>query len=151
MTAIPEKTCTINDIVEWYQLNEQLTALKNKEMLLRKFVFDSTFTAPTEGTNSSALPDNWVLKGKYVLNRKLDIDALNMIVDDVRAAGIVPENLIKWTPSLEEKEYKRLTDVQRALFDNCLTIKPGSPSLEIVMPKRASKSVGAPVTTSEEV
>lgn len=140
MTEIPAKTCTIEEISEWYQVNEQLAALKNKEMLLRKHIFDAKFPDPVEGTNNAELPDGWLLKAKYGLNRNLDIDALNQMATSLREAGIVPEKLVKWKPELELKEYKTLSAEQRTMFDHCLLIKPGTPSLEIVMPKRAPKN-----------
>jgi hypothetical protein len=36
-----------------------------------------------------------------------------------------------------------LNEDQRKMFDMCLIVKPGTPSLEIVLPKRASKAVHA--------
>ena len=34
------------------------------------------------------------------------------------------------------KEYRELTAEQTQLFDQCLIVKPGSPALEIVLPKK---------------
>ena len=143
MTEIPAKTCTMQEIVEWFNASEELKALKNKEMLLRKHVFDGTFVDPKEGTNSVPLPDNWVLKGKYTLNRNPDMDAFTQMAPALRDAGVSLETLIEWKPELKTSVYRDLSDEQRKLVDQCLVIKPGSPALEIVMPKRASKSVAA--------
>lgn len=140
MSAIPAKTCTMQDVIEWYNASEQLTALKNKEMLLRKHVFDGMFSEPKEGVNSQPLPDNWVLKGKYTLNRTPDMDAFAQMAPALRDAGVILESLIEWKPSLKTSTYRDLSDEQRKMVDQCLVIKPGSPALEIVMPKRASKS-----------
>lgn len=140
MTTIPANVCTAQDIYDWYETNEQLAALKNKEMLLRTKVFSAKFPAPEEGTNSTPLDNGWVLKGKYGYNRTLDMDAISTMADELRAAGIVTESLIRHKPELITTAYRCLTEEQRVLFDNCLQIKPSTPSLEIVLPKRASKT-----------
>jgi hypothetical protein len=47
------------------------------------------------------------------------------------------DKLVKWKPEVAITEYRKLTEEERNRFDQCLVIKPGSPSLEIVIPKRA--------------
>jgi len=140
MTTIPANECTAQDIYDWYEAAEQLKALKNKEMLLRTKVFQAKFPAPEEGTNSTPLDNGWVLKGKYGYNRDLDMDAISTMADELREAGVVMENLIRHKPELITTAYRCLTQEQRNLVDNCLRIKPSTPSLEIVLPKRASKT-----------
>lgn len=143
MTAIPPNTCTMQDIYDWYTASEELAALKNREMLLRRKVFEGKFPEPVEGTNSEPLQDGWVLKCKYGYNRTPDMEAFSTLADELRAAGVVLETLIKYKPELAITAYRELTKEQQQLVDQCLIVKPSSPSLEIVMPKRASKSVGA--------
>jgi hypothetical protein len=43
--------------------------------------------------------------------------------------------LVKWEPKLSETAYKNADSETQKLFDGCLTIKPGKPSLEIIEPK----------------
>ncbi len=147
MTNLPANTVTQADLEEWYRLQEQLKKIKASEMLLRQKIFGFYFQAPVEGTNSAPLADGWVLKGKHTINREVDPGALGaMRVPDTEtgksrfdAAGINVDKLIQYKPSLVLKEYRTLTDEQQKLFDQCLIVKPGSPSLEIVLPAKAKK------------
>lgn len=137
MTAIPENVLTQADLDEWARLNKELKAIKDKEMLLRKKIFSCCFKDPVEGTNTFNLADGWAIKGKYVLNRKPDIALINNRANDLRTVyGINLDQLIKWSPELALSEYRKLTDEQRKVVDDCLTITEGSPSIEVVQSKR---------------
>lgn len=137
MTSIPENVLTQADIDEWVRLNNELKAIKDKEMLLRKKIFGCCFRQPVEGTNTYNLADGWAIKGKYVLNRKPDIALINVRAQELRSTyGINLETLIKWSPELAITEYRKLSDEQRKAVDDCITITVGSPSIEIVQPKR---------------
>ena len=57
--------------------------------------------------------------------------------------GISPEQLVKWKPELVLKAYRNLTNEQKEVFNECLVIKDGSPSLEIVLPASAAKAQAA--------
>jgi hypothetical protein len=43
--------------------------------------------------------------------------------------------LIRWEPALSITAYQNLDHETQKLFDGCLTIKPGKPSLEVIPPK----------------
>lgn len=139
MTTIPENTPTQADLEAWYKLQAELTRLKAAEILLRSKIFKGYFPAPVEGTNSHALADGWVLKGVHKINRSVDPGALGAMRPKFTEAGIKADELIKYTPELVIKEYRTLTEEQRKLFDQCLIVKPGSPSLEIVLPAQKGK------------
>lgn len=139
MTEIPENTVTQADLSAWYEMSQQLKTLRAKEMLLRKKIFDNAFPDPKEGTNNFELADGYMLKGKYELNRDIDQGALDALKDTLREKGINPDVLVKYKPSLSIREYRQLTEEEHKLFDQCLIVKPGSPSLEIVLPKRKGK------------
>lgn len=141
MSELPEDQVTEQDIIAWYEADAALTKAKNHEMLLRQRVFKGLFTAPVEGTNSLNLKDGYVLKATYKLNRSVDLEAVQTLADDLREAGVDAAQVIRYKPELETKAYKSLNLDQKKVFDQCLVIKPGTPSLEIVLPKRASKSV----------
>ena len=65
MVAIPPKPkVTQEQMNEWFTLNQELKALKVKEMFLRKQIFDDYFETPKEGTNTAPLTDGWVLNFK---------------------------------------------------------------------------------------
>jgi hypothetical protein len=135
---IPENTVTQKDLETWYELQENLKKIKVSEMFLRKKIFDALFPNPVEGTNSFTLPDGFVVKGGYSLDRKVDPATLTACKELLEENGIRSEHLVKWDPSLKKAEYNKLTDEQQKIFDQVLIIKPGSPSLEIVLPKRKS-------------
>lgn len=136
MVEIPQNHVTQADLAEWYKMTQDLRNLKAKESLLRKKIFGSAFPDPKEGTNNYDLPDGYVLKGQHVLNRDIDIGALDALKPKLREEGMNPDNLVKYKPELKKAEYNKLTEEQKKLFDQCLIIKPGSPSLEIVLPAK---------------
>ena len=138
MSAIPANAVTQEDLNAWSQLQKQLGDLKSAEMLLRTKIFKGLFPNPVEGTNSVPLgTEGWVIKAKYPINRKPDVALLTARAPELRAAGIVLEDVIRTIPELSTGEYRKLTDEQRHLLDQVMEVKPGSPALEIVLPKRA--------------
>ena len=136
MTTIPQNEVTQKDLEDWYKLQEDLSRIKNAEMLLRKKIFDHYFKAPKEGTNTQPLRDGYALKGGYVINRAVDVALLTNFNEKLKSAGVSVDKLVKYEPKLAVSEYRTLTEEQRQLFDQVLVIKPGSPSLEIVLPKK---------------
>lgn len=136
MVEIPGNEATREDMAEWYRLQEQLKKLKAAEMLLRLKIFKFCFPAPKEGTNDLEMGDGYVLKGKHTINREVDQGAFQVLRKNFEEAGIHPDALVQYKPSLVKREYNTLTDEQRQLFDQALIVKPGSPALEIVLPKK---------------
>lgn len=136
MVQVPENTVTAEDMAEWYRLQDELKKVKAREMLLRTKIFWYFFASPVEGTNSYDLPDGYVLKGKHTINREVDPGAFQAMREQFSQAGIHPDVMVQWKPSLKLKEYHELTAEQIQLFDQCLIVKPGSPALEIVLPKK---------------
>jgi len=140
MAQIPENNVTDADLAEWYRLQDQLKKVKAAEMLLRTKIFKGFFPNPQEGTNNHNLPDGYVLKGKHTINREVDPGAFQAMREQFAQAGIHPDSLVQWKPSLKLGDYRELTAEQMHLFDQCLIIKPGSPALEIVLPAKAKKA-----------
>ena len=136
MTIIPTNTVSAEDMAEWYRLQEELKKVKAKEMLLRTKIFAFYFPAPTEGTNTHTMADGYALKGKYTINREVDLGAFTALREQLGKAGILPDSMVQFKPSLVLSQYRELTEEQVHLFDQCLIIKPGSPALEIVLPKK---------------
>lgn len=139
MVEIPENEVTQADLSQWYTMQDELKKLRAAEMLLRQKIFKHFFPTPEEGTNNHELPDGWMLKGKHTVNRDIDQGAFQVLRQQFEEAGIHPDALVQYKPSLVKREYNTLTAEQRHLFDQALIVKPGSPSLEIVLPKRAAK------------
>lgn len=133
---------TMKDLVEWEKLHNQLALLKAKEMDLRKRIYAHYFPAPKEGTNNHSLAEGYLLKAQRKIDRKVNQEDLLALASEggpFLQAGIDANSLIRWVPELEIKAYRALPDDKRIIFEQCLTIKDGSPQLDIVLPAKARK------------
>ena len=140
MAQLPANIITQADLDAWSEMQQKLSALKSAEMLLRMKIFKGLFPNPIEGTNSVPLgTEGWVIKAKYPISRKPDIALLTASAVELRMAGIPLDDVIRTVPELVTGEYRKLTEEQQKLLDAVMEVKPGSPSLEIVLPKRAAK------------
>lgn len=123
-------------LMEWEAIVLQATVLKDREMTLRKELFAMAFPKPTEGTNKLEIGNGYLLKGDYKLNRRLDEAALPTVLGKLKEINYpLIDRLVKYKPDMSIAEYRKLTDEQRKIMDECLTTSPGSPTLEIVAPK----------------
>lgn len=140
---VPANTVTMEMIAKWNDLVEQLAKVKAEEMLLRRGIYGGTFVDPKEGTNKSPLLNGWELNATRVIDRKVDLPVLQAMAVEggpLHQVGIRAADYIDWEPKLKIKEYRTLTAEQRAVFDQCLTIKDGSPQLKLVLPAAARKA-----------
>lgn len=122
----------------WYRLNEELKRIKAEEIQLRKKLFSQYFGNPVEGTNTAPLQGGYVVKGVHKINRKVSETAL-LAVKKRKGMAAVAKACITYEPKLVKKEYNKLTEAQRAIFDNALIITDGAPSLSVVLPKTKGK------------
>lgn len=138
---------TTADIAEWYKIQEQLSALKATEAMLRSRLAKHFFPDPTEGSTGNKYPLNdgtgAILQMDHKLNRKVlepELDAYKAAAKEEGAnLPKLPWNkLIKYTPELVTAEYRKLTEEERKACDTVLNIKPGMPELKVVIPKRGS-------------
>jgi len=123
---------------EWDELKKQMfdfAPVVAREMQVRKDIFALAFPTPKEGTNTTDLPNDWKIKGIYKLDRKIDEAALPAVLEELRKLGINPDPLIKWKPDLVTGDYKALSPANKAIFDQALTTKPASPTVELIPPK----------------
>ncbi len=154
MDTIPENNVTAADLEQWYKLKSELGRIKSAEALLRSKIFKHFFPVPEEGTNTVPLNDGTgaVIKAQHKIDRTIDqgtLDALRTAQTEALAKidepGFTPnipifniDVLVKWKPELVLSKYRELTAEQRHYFDQALVIKPGSPQVEITIPKRPS-------------
>lgn len=117
-------------------LNQQIAALKEEELALRKEIFEACFENPVEGTNSFNLNGGYVVKFTHKINRTLDMAALPTVRELLTEANVNVDDLIRMKPELSVTTYKKLPDSARQIMDMAITSKPGTPSYEIVLPKR---------------
>ena len=140
----PMPVATEDDLARWYKLKEQLASLKASEMLLRKFIFNSWFKEQ-EGTQTHDITGGFVCKGSMDFNYKVDEATFQTLREKFIEEGIQePDKLVRWKPELNKANYNQLTAEQRAFFDQCITITPGSPTLEITQPKPKGKPKAPP-------
>lgn len=137
-----EREVTSADIHLWYKMKAELKKLTDAEMELRQFIFKGKFISPVEGTNRLGLGEGWDLKAVHVINRSVDEPALGILIQKFQESKIPVDALIKYRPELVKSEYNALTNEQKQLFDQALTIKPGAPQLDVVKSatKRRKKS-----------
>lgn len=163
MAEIPKDEVTLNDLYAWYESKKKLAALKASEHLIRMRVFKHFFKSPKEGTNTVELEGGYELKAVQPIDRKIEekelkalaalkvidcldqLKALNVRIEEldpqaflVNAVGINLTKLVVWKPELSISEYRKLTDVQAAIFDRVLIVKDGSPQMDVV-PSAAKK------------
>lgn len=136
MATVPANNVTQADIEAWYVLKGELAKVKSQEMMLRKKIFGSFFPSPKEGTNSQDIGGGWVIKGGYTLNRDFDRGQLDALGPVLFEQGIPMPDLVTFEPKLVLRNYRLLTAEQKLAFDEVLIIKPGTASLDIVMPAK---------------
>lgn len=128
---------------DWLAAQAQVASFKPAiaaEMELRKQVMAEFFPLPKEGVNDFALAEGWVLKGTYKLERKVDLGAIPAVYAKLREMGVNPDPLLEYKASLATAAYKSLATINPEaahLFDQALTIKPASPTIELKAPKGA--------------
>ncbi len=121
----------------WRKAASDLSALKEREMALRKAVFASAFENAKEGTNVCDIQDGWALKATLPYTRTLEQAKAEQALKDLKKNKM--GYLLKIKYELSVSDYKKLEhdDVAKAIIDSILTTKPGAPSLELVPPKAA--------------
>lgn len=125
---------------QWYVLKDQLKQISEQEMALRKELVASYFPERVEGTNTVDLGDGFALKAQHKLNRKVDLGTLSAMRDRLTQNRIKVDALVEYKPSLVLREYRQLTEEERQLFDSCLIISEGSPTLEVAAVKKKKES-----------
>lgn len=138
---MPNEILKFEKLQEWQQAVIDAAgakALIEREQTLRKEVAELFFPAPVEGTNAFELNAGYKLKLTYKLDRKLDEAALPAVMERVRGMQVNTDELLKFEPTLVLKSYRALMQLHpeaAKVFDEALTIKPASPTLELVAPK----------------
>lgn len=134
MTEIPEPEVNMELLAKWFAMAQEISKLKQQEGLLRKRIFTHFFPKPKEGTNTHILPDGYQLKATHVVNRTVDPATVRTLRESFVEKQIPIDDLVDWKPSLVKSIYNGLTEEQQHLFDQCLIVKDGSPTLTISAP-----------------
>lgn len=128
-------------IMQWRIAKEALEAAKETEMEKRKAVV-ACFDLTKEGVNTIDLGKGYALKVTQPYNYTLkDTEKLSVddALDKIEKAGnegkFIVDRLVKFEPKLSVGEYRKLSPQYRGIIDEVLTVKPGSPQVELVEPK----------------
>lgn len=123
-------------LAEWEAAQRAAAKAVDKERMLRDEVAKCAFVDPKEGVNKLKLKHGYQLEMDHKINRTVDRALLGQYSDTLEGMGVDLGQLIREKPELRVGEYKKLPEEARKVFDLCLTIKPGTPSLKINLPKR---------------
>lgn len=159
-TLTPEEWTKERDklLEQWRKEDAIVAAAKAAEMETRTKLVTLLFDpAKDEGTETLELGNGWKVKAQKKLNYTLgnsradpkfkDVEAALDTIEslpEIAEASFIAERLVRWKPELTLTEYRNLnTDARYAkikeIIDRVLTVKPGSPSLELIEPAAPGK------------
>lgn len=118
---------------QWRAAVAQLAIVRDEELRLRKELAAECFPTLLEGTNSQELQGGWVLKLTQPFTRSLDQARSPELLKALKKLNA--DAVIKVKYDLSLAAYRGLDGQARALVDEVLTTKPGTPTLELVAPK----------------
>lgn len=145
-TEAPQQTqvADVNSLImEWYSVKQQADELTKKERELRQAIDQSQLfdASKTNGTQNYDLGRGYKLK----LVRRENVNVANKnyeaahAIVALRNLGPVEaeraNEIFKFDARLSETTYRKLTPAELAIVDPLITRKPGSPSVELVLPK----------------
>lgn len=107
--------------------------LVDAEMALRKELTDSLMPQPVEGTHTFELGNGYKLKLQASFSRSIDDTQFASVFGRLPAG--TDKKVLRWIPGLNKKGYDDLPAAERAIFDECVSLKLGAPQLSIEAPK----------------
>ena len=119
-------------IMQWNELQEKLAFIKQEEARLRKEIVDKLFSEASVGTNTIELGKGYKLKAVIKENTSIDTAALSSLK---LPAGAL-DGVIVYKPSLSATGYKKMPANLQRILDTALVVKPGTPALSLVEPKK---------------
>ena len=127
----------LQKIADWNNAKVALELAKANELLLRNELvelFSDIKDPDYAGTENVETPIGQlkiVHKLSYSLgNADLVEKALDRIEASQEGGNVIAERLVDWKPELSLSNYKLLTDRQKAMINEVLTIKPATKTLE---------------------
>jgi len=130
-------------IMLWNAVKTQLTTLKEREALLRKQVVSMCFQSAKTGTNRVPLGQGYALKAVIKYNYKVTKNEAVTPPDYSHIPDVLaklPEHcraeIIRWSPSLNEALYKKMTADEQKIVNEVLLITDGSSTLDLEPPKQ---------------
>lgn len=124
--------------IDWFNASELLSTAKANELRLRNELVATFFPDGLQkGINKFPMDDGFVMKATGVFNYKVDEAAAPAVIKTIKERfKFDAKDCIRTKLELAQGEYNKLPDDVKKVFDEALTITPGTPQLEIVKPKR---------------
>ena len=124
----------------WEQICLLQAQIKEAELNMRLRLFQGAFANPKEGTNTHMLPDGRAIKGQFKVNRYIDEAALPATLAALREMGVAnTDALVRYKPELAKSEWNTLSEEAKLTFSPAVIATPGTPSLEVVIPKKRGR------------
>ena len=117
-----------NKLLKWMELKEQLTQIKEEEMLLRRDIVNELFPVYVEGTNEKEV-DGYIYKYRATMSRKLIVP--NEVLEQKIENGELPNDLFKRKYELSKTVYNKLTPQQLNTVEEIIETKDNAPILSI--------------------
>jgi hypothetical protein len=136
LVAVIEDEELLAHIQTWYDLQLQLSTVKDRELEWRNFVLQRVFGEVGEDKTSGAkkLPGAWKLEFKRQIKTTVDKEALPAVLTAIRKLKVNPDLFIDWDPKLKLAALKEQPEKVQELMAEVLTRKPGQPQLSLVAP-----------------
>lgn len=120
----------INTLAAWQAADVKLRKCKKDESSLRDEVVQLFFETQDEGAKKVQTSERFTLKAVFKNNKSIDEKELKLALKKLPKG--MKKKLIKTKSSLITKGYEELSRQEKEIFDECLTIKPAKPSLQII-------------------
>lgn len=121
----------------WTQYREQLT----------QYIVAKYFRDYTTGRHPFALPDGRIVEFERKENVAVNEDLLPIVFDEMIGSQNKPEGvpytddqvralhqlhkLVRWTPALDKRQYDKLPEDAKRIFDKALTRTPAKPGFTV--------------------
>ena len=126
----PEERSKLLD--EWHHASTQADHFKSLELKLRNQLFDGHFSKDERGTQKIRIEHEMALIGNAKFNYTIDRPGLEATLaaagDNERA---IIDSVISYSPKVKEAAFEALSDEDKKLVSDFITVKPGTPAIEI--------------------
>lgn len=118
---------------QWFLKKQELAKVQASERVLRDTVVSLYLPEDQkkEGTNTIKLPTGDELKIVCGIDRKVDKAIWSSLLPQLCELGVDVNEVVETKVELRVGNYKKLTDEQRSVMDECVTSKWGSPQVSI--------------------
>lgn len=121
-------------IQTWYDLQLQLSTLKDREMEWRNYVLQRVFGDADRTSGAKLLPGAWKLAYKRTVKTTVDKEALPAVLTAIRKLKVDPDAFIDWDPKVKLAVLKEQPEKVQELMQAVLTRTPQQPQLSLVAP-----------------